>query len=107
MRSCPHLCAQDRDGSFHPSLGGGLGCQGRQVPGGLIQSLSQGECQAAASLRGEGAAEPEVREQHGRGAVPGAAAAVSRPEDRRTDRHQVGQREKTRRTHALNIRLIS
>lgn len=90
LSSSPHLCARDRGGSSHPSPGDGLDCPGRPEPAVLIQSLSQGGCQAAAGQRGEVAAGPEAREQHGRGAVPGAAAAVSRPEDRQTDTEWVG-----------------
>lgn len=78
LNSITHLCVRDHGGSSHPLLGGGLGCPGHLVPVGLIRSLSQGGCQAAAGLRGEVAAGSEVHEQHGRGAVPGAAAAVSR-----------------------------
>lgn len=95
--SPPHLCVRDRGGSSHLSLGDGLGCQGRRVPAGPIQILSQEGCQVAAVLRGEVAAGQEARELHERGAAPGAAAAVSRPEDR----HQVGQREETSRNPAL------
>lgn len=73
----PHLCAPDRGGFSHPSLGGGLGCPEHLVPAGLILSLSQEGCQVAAGLMGEVAAGLEAHEQHGRGAVPGAAAAVS------------------------------
>lgn len=90
LSSSLHLCARDRDGSSHPSLGGGLGCPGHQVPAGLIRNLSQGGCQEAAGRRGGVAAGPAAREQHGRGVVPGAAAAVSRPEDRRQDAKWVG-----------------
>lgn len=78
MSITPHLGVRDHDGSSHPSRGDGLGCPERQVPTGLIQSPSQGGCQAAAGPRGEVAAEPEAHEQHGRGAAPGAAAAASR-----------------------------
>lgn len=90
LSSSPHLCARDRGGSSHPSPGDGLDYPGHPEQAVLIQSLSQGGCQAAAGQRGEVAAGPEVREQHGRGAVPGAAAAVSRPEDRQTDTEWVG-----------------
>lgn len=91
----PHLCVRDHDGSSHPSLGGGLGCPGHLVPAGLIRSPSQGGCQAAAGLRGEVAAGLEDREQHGRGAVPGAAAAVSR----QGDTEWVGGRRQGETTH--------
>lgn len=60
------------------------------MPAGLIRSLSQGGCRAAAGWRGEVAAGLEAREQHGRGAVPGAAAAVRRPEGRQTETKWVG-----------------
>lgn len=89
LSSTPHLCVQDHGGSSHPLLEGGLGCPGHQAPAGPIQSLSQGGCQAAADLRGEVAVVLEARVQHGRGAAPGAAAAVSR----QGDRHRVGRRE--------------
>lgn len=93
---CPssslHLCARDHDGSSHPSLGGGLGCQGHRVPAGLIRSLSPGGCQAAAGLMGEVVAGLEAHEQHGRGVVPGAAAAARRPEDRQTPSGSEGAR---------------
>lgn len=98
-----HLCVPDHGGSSHPSLEGGLGCLGRLMLAGLIQSLSLLGCQAAAGLRGEGAAGSEAHEQHGRDAVPGAAAAVSR----QGDRHKVGRRKRARRNDTLNIRLIS
>ncbi len=86
----PHLCVRDHGGSSHPSLGGGLGCPGHLVPAGLIQSQSQGGCQAVAGLRGEEAVGREAREQHGRDAVPGAAAAAGRQGDRQTDTKWVG-----------------
>jgi len=65
------------------------------VLAGLILRLSQRGCQAAAGLRGEEAAGWEARGQRGRGAVPGAAAAV----DREIDRNTVGQGEKATRNH--------
>jgi len=71
----PHLGVRGHGGSSHPSLGGGLGCPGHPAPAGLTRRLPQGGCQAAGGLKGEAAAGPEAREQHGRGAVPGAAAA--------------------------------
>ena len=71
------------------------------MPAGPIRSPSQGGCRAAAGPTGEVAAGPEAREQHGRGAVPGAAAAVSRQGDRQTDT-RVGQREKARRNRTLH-----
>lgn len=80
----PHLCARDHGGSSHPSLEGGLDCSEHQAPAGPIQSLLQGGCQAAAGLRGEVAAGPEVRVQRGRGAAPGAAAAVSKQGGKQT-----------------------
>lgn len=104
MSLTPHLCVRDRGGSSHLSLGGGLGCPGHLMPTGLIQSLSRGGCRAAAGLRDEVAAGPEAREQHGRGAVPGAAAAVSR-QGRQAERHQVGPTEKARRNHTLKKKL--
>lgn len=70
------------------------------MPAGLIQSLSQGGCQVAAGPRGEAAAGPEAREQRGRGAVPGAAVAASRQEDRQTDTEWVGGRRQGETTHA-------
>jgi len=76
LSSTSHLCAQDRGGSSHPSLGGELGCPEPLVPAGLIQNLSQGGCQVAADPRDGVAAGQEAREQRGRGAVPGAAVAV-------------------------------
>ncbi len=76
------------------------------MPAGLIRSPSQGGCQAAAGLRGEVAAGPEAREQHGRGAVPGAAAAASRQGDRQTPSGSEGKGEEKphteREAHQLN-----
>lgn len=66
---------------------------------GLIQSPSLGGCQAAAGLRGEGAAGPEAREQRGRGAVPGAAAAVSRQGEGQTDNKWVGGKTQGETAH--------
>lgn len=77
LRLTSHLCVQDHGGSSHPLLGGELGCPEPLVLAGLIQSQSQEGCQVAADPRGGVAAGLEAREQHGRGAVPGAAAAVN------------------------------
>ena len=77
MSLTPHLCVQDRGGSSHPSLGGELGFPGALAPAGLIRSQSQEGCQVAADPKGGVAAGLEAREQHGRGAAPGAAAAAN------------------------------
>lgn len=74
--SSSHLGVRDHGGSFHPLLGGGLGSLELLVPAALIRSPSQGGCQGAAGPRGEAATGLEAHGQHGRGAVPGAAAAV-------------------------------
>lgn len=74
--SSSHLGVRDHGGSFHPLLGGGLGYPKLLAPGALIQSPSQGGCQGVAAPRGEAAAGLGAHGQHGRGAVPGAAAAV-------------------------------
>lgn len=66
---------------------------------GLIRSLSLGGCRAAAGLRGEGAAVLEAREQRGRGAVPGAAAAVSRQGNGQTDNKWVGGKRQGETAH--------
>ena len=95
----PHLCVPDHGGSSRPSLGGGLGCPGHPVPAGLNQSPSQGGCRAAADLRGEAAVGREARERHGRGAVPGAAAAVSRKGDRQIETKWVRGKRRGETTH--------
>lgn len=69
------------------------------MPAGLIRSPSQGGCQAAAGRRGEVAAGPEARERHGRGAVPGAAAAVRRAEGRQTETKWVRGKRQGETTH--------
>ena len=70
------------------------------MPEDPIQSPSQGGCQAAAGLTGEVAAALGAREQHGRGAVPGAAAAVNRQGNRQTPSGSEGKgKEKLQTKH--------
>lgn len=79
MAGCaPHLGAPGRGGSSHPSQAGGPGCQEHPEPAGRSQHPSQGGCRAAAGLRGAGAVGQGGRGLRGRGAEPGAAAAVNK-----------------------------
>ena len=74
----PHLGAPGRGGSSHPLQAGGPDCQELPEPAGRSQRLSQRGCQAAAGLRGEGAAGSGGRGRRERGAGPGAAAAINK-----------------------------
>lgn len=85
-----HLCAPGRGGSSHPLQAGGPGCQEHPEPADRSQRLSQGECRAAAGLRGVGAAGPGGRGPRERGAEPEAAAAVNKRRET-GDRRQVGR----------------
>lgn len=79
MAGCaPHLDAPSHGGSSHPLQAGGPDSQERPEPANRSQHLSQGGCQAAAGLKGEGVAGPGGRGQRERGAVPEAAAAVNK-----------------------------
>lgn len=72
----PHLCDPVHGGSSHPSQPSGLGFPGRQVPATQSCFLSLGESQEVGGPTGGVAAGPGDHAWHGRGAVPGVAAAA-------------------------------
>lgn len=74
----PHLGAPGHGGSSHLLQAGAPGCQEHPAPAGRSQHLSQGECRAAAGLKGVGVAAQGGRGLCGRGAGPEAAAAVDK-----------------------------